>query len=114
MRRRVLVTAASQQGTTADIAKDIAEVLMRRKLDVECVRMAEVDDLSQFDAVVAGSAVYLGQWMSEAHDFLVNFRDHVLTKDVWHFSSGPVGDGEAASEVDSHAWKAWNHEREGG
>lgn len=112
MGRRVLVTAASQQGTTADIAADIAEVLVRRELDAEYVRMADVDDLSQFDSVVVGSAVYLGQWLSEAHEFLVTYRDQLLTKEVWLFSSGPLGNGEAVSEVDSHALMALVHGRE--
>lgn len=52
---------------------------------------AEVADATPYDALVLGSAVYLGRWMEDAR----RLAELVATsppRPVWLFSSGPVGD----------------------
>ena len=44
-----------------------------------------------YDAVVVGSAVYILQWMPEAHDFMERFKDELRDKPVWAFSVGMNG-----------------------
>jgi menaquinone-dependent protoporphyrinogen oxidase len=63
---RVLVTAASKHGATAEIAEAIAEVLAGNGLDPAVVPPDEVDDVAAYDAVVLGSAVYAGHWLKPA------------------------------------------------
>lgn len=88
---RVLVTAASKYGATAEIAAAIAAGL--RKQGIDAVE-EPIDDASAegFDAVVLGSAVYVGSWMKPAKEFLRRNMASLETMPVWLFSSGPIGD----------------------
>jgi menaquinone-dependent protoporphyrinogen oxidase len=102
---RVLVTAASRHGSTADIAAAIVRVLHLRGLAADLVEPAEVKDLTGYDAVVLGSAVYAGRWMAPATDLVDRCRSQLVGRPVWLFSSGPVGspanpaEGPAVSKV---------------
>jgi menaquinone-dependent protoporphyrinogen oxidase len=49
-----------------------------------------VDGLERFDALVIGSAVYLGSWMKEALGFLDRHAETLRRIPVWLFSSGPT------------------------
>jgi menaquinone-dependent protoporphyrinogen oxidase len=93
---RVLVTYASRHGATAGIAEEIGAVLrdepegdQSRRVDV--LSLEEVDDVGGYDAVVVGSAIYLGRWMKEARVFLHDNRSVLRARRVWLFSSGPIG-----------------------
>ena len=90
---RVLVSAASKHGSTADIAARIAEVLrvaLPGDAVVEVRPVAEVTDLTPYDAVVLGSAVYMGRWLDSAGDAAKLIESHP-PRPVWLFSSGPIG-----------------------
>lgn len=89
---RVLVTASSRYGSTAEIAGAIGEALRSRGLDVAVVPPDEVEALSEFDAVVLGSAVYAGHWLGPAITLADRIGRELPGRPVWLFSSGPVGD----------------------
>lgn len=89
---RVLVTAASKHGTTAQIAEHIAEVLRGRGLGVTVIPAGYVDAVDGYDAVVLGSAVYMGHWMQQAKEVADLLVASVPRPPVWVFSSGPLGD----------------------
>lgn len=89
---KVLVTAASRHGSTAQIAQAIAEVLHSRGFAVAVVPPHKVASLSEFDAVVLGSAVYTGHWMDSAIALADRIGVELPDRPVWLFSSGPVGD----------------------
>lgn len=89
---RALVTAASKHGSTADIAAAVAHGLRERGMETDVLDPEAVDDLSPYDVVVVGSAVYAGRWMKEAKDFVARHASALRWRDVWLFSSGPLGD----------------------
>lgn len=72
---RVLVAYASRAGSTGGVAEAIAEVLCQEDLAVDLRLARDVSDVSAYRAVVVGSAIYMGQWMSEAADFLAAHQD---------------------------------------
>lgn len=88
----VLVTAASQHGSTAAIAERIAEVLRSQGLAVTVLPPDQVGPLAPFDAVVLGSAVYTGHWLAPARALAERVGVEAADRPVWLFSSGPVGD----------------------
>ncbi len=89
---KVLVTAASKHGATAEIAWAIGEVLSERGLETRVMPPDDVGTIAGYDAVVLGSATYAGHWLDPAKAFVTRFRDSLITRPVWLFSSGPVGD----------------------
>lgn len=66
----------------------IAETIARHGLDAEVRDPDEVDDVMGYDAVVLGSAVYMGRWLEPARRFLQRQRDALSATPTWLFSSG--------------------------
>lgn len=89
---KVLVSAGSKHGATAEIARAIGEVLTDRGLDVTVTPPEEVGSIDDFDALVLGSAVYAGHWLKPAKELIDRSRESLASRPVWLFSSGPVGD----------------------
>ncbi len=94
MTYRILVAYASKYGATAEIARKIGQVLTEAGLKVNILPAEKVTDLSPFDAVVLGSAVYQGHWRQEAVTFLEDYKTLLAKIPVWVFSSGPTGSGD--------------------
>lgn len=88
----VLVTAASKHGSTREIAEAIAAALTEREVAVHLLAPEEVHDIGQYEAVVLGSAVYAGHWLSSATALVDRGSGAWHGRAVWLFSSGPVGD----------------------
>jgi menaquinone-dependent protoporphyrinogen oxidase len=94
----VLVAAASRHGATGEIAERIGADLAERGLDVEVRKLGEVNDVLGYEAVVLGSAIYLGTWMKEAIRFVESHAVELAERPTWLFGSGsivgdpPVGD----------------------
>ncbi len=95
---KVLVTAASKHGATAEIAQAIGDVLAARDLDVTVEPVERVAAVDGYDAIVAGSAVYAGHWLKPAKEFLERHADTLMERQVWLFSSGPLGDPAVPEE----------------
>ena len=90
-RLRVLVTAASRHESTHEIAAAIATGLRDRGIDSLAVPVEAVTTLDGFDAVVLGSAVYMGRWLGEARRLAHVHASALCMMPVWLFSSGPLG-----------------------
>jgi menaquinone-dependent protoporphyrinogen oxidase len=89
---KVLVSAASAHGATAEIARAITDALTAHGFATSMIPPAQVSAIEDYDAVILGSAVYVGHWLDPAKDFVTRFHDALAARPVWLFSSGPVGD----------------------
>ena len=95
---KVLVTHASRHGSTAEIAAAIGSGIESRcrqhgyVVDVDVLPVARVRSVTEYDAVVLGSAVYVGHWLAPARDLVRTFTSELKAREVWLFSSGPIGD----------------------
>ena len=68
---RILVTAASRHGSTAEIATRIGETLaIHSGLDVRVRAPHDVEDITGYGAYVLGSAIYKGHWLEAARDLV--------------------------------------------
>jgi hypothetical protein len=65
---KVLVCAASKYGATSEIAQAAADVLASRACEITVLPPEKAGAVEEFDAVVLGSAVYMGQWMKPARE----------------------------------------------
>jgi menaquinone-dependent protoporphyrinogen oxidase len=88
----VLVVTASRHGSTAEMGEAIAAHLRSRGLDVDFAAPDEVSSLEGYDAVVLGSAVYVGNWLKRARRFVGRHGAELRARRVWLFSSGSIGD----------------------
>jgi menaquinone-dependent protoporphyrinogen oxidase len=95
---RVLITAASRHGATAEIAEFLGGALRARRLDAIVTRPDDVSAIDGFDAVVIGSGVYAGHWLKPAKDLVSRCTAELQTRPVWIFSSGPLGDPPKPAE----------------
>ncbi|HEY6746404.1 MAG TPA: flavodoxin domain-containing protein [Mycobacteriales bacterium] len=91
---RILVTAASRHGSTAEIATELGKALRGNLpgVGVDVVPLSRIAGVDGYDAVVLGSAVYFGRWLDEARWQVGAQAATLRERPVWLFSSGPVGD----------------------
>lgn len=99
---RVLVAYATKHRSTAEIAAAIADELRTRGHEADCLDAHDAHARG-YDAVVLGSAVYMGRWRREARRFLSKEGDSLALMPFWVFSTGPVGEPSGDAEKDA-AW----------
>jgi len=96
MTGKLLVTYASKYGATKEIAEKMGEVLRGAGVQVEVSPVKKVHGLDPYQAVILGSAVYVGKWQKEATEFMQKNEKSLSERAVWLFSSGPTGEGDPA------------------
>ncbi len=96
---KVLVAYASKYGSTAQIAENIALRLKKDGFDSDVKNVQDISNLKGYSAIVLGSAVYAGNWMKEAADFLKEFHSDMAKIPVWFFSAGPTGKGDPVEQM---------------
>lgn len=96
MAKKILVAYGSRDGATAGIAERIGDVLKKAGFMVDVASAEKAGEPGGYDAVVLGSALYIGQWRKEAANYLTKHEQALTKLPVWIFSSGPTG----AEEVD--------------
>lgn len=92
MQFNVLVAYSSKHGSTREIAQRIGQRLRADGLSPDVRDIARVSDVSPYDVVVLGSAVYMGSWRREATEFARKHSTELAARPVWLFSSGPLGE----------------------
>lgn len=103
MGSKVLVAYASKYGNTAEIAERIGKVLQEAGLYTDIIPANRIKKSTDYQAVVLGSAVYIGMWRKEAASFLKANEMDLAQKPVWLFSSGPTGEGDLETLLEG--WK---------
>jgi menaquinone-dependent protoporphyrinogen oxidase len=88
---RILIAVASRHGSTWEIAQGMADVLTSRGIWADVTHIEQVQDLTDYDGFIIGSAVYAGHWLNQALAFMYEHADELATRPIWLFSSGPLG-----------------------
>ncbi len=89
---RVLVAYASRSGATREIAEAIADELRQTDHTVTLTPCDAAPAAAGFDAVVIGSALYAGRWLSPATRYLRGQAAFLAGRPTRLFQSGPVGE----------------------
>ena len=95
---KVLVSAASRHGATAEIARTIGDTLEEAGLEAAVLPPDAVTTLDGYGAAVLGSGIYLGRWMDTAKHLVERHADGLAVLPVWLFSSGPIGEAPRTDE----------------
>jgi menaquinone-dependent protoporphyrinogen oxidase len=93
MQIKILVAYASKHGATEEIAERIGLILSQHSFLVDVLPVNEVVSLTPYQVIIAGSAVYFGQWRHQVAKFLRKNKHELAKKKTWLFSSGPTGNG---------------------
>lgn len=99
MTARVLVAYATKLGSTAEIAESIAGTLRAAGLDATARSVRDIEDISTYDAVILGSALYAAHWQRDANRFVTRNLAALRDRPVWLFSSGPLDRRLAAADL---------------
>lgn len=94
----VLVAYGTTNGSTAQIAEAVAEVLRKEGLTAEARPAGSVASVTSYDAVVVGGGLYAGRWHKDARRFVRRHGRELARRPLWFFSSGPLD--ASASERD--------------
>jgi menaquinone-dependent protoporphyrinogen oxidase len=85
----ILVAYGTKHGSTREVADAVAERLTELGLAVDTHPAGLVDDVSPYEGVVVGGALYTGRWHPDALHFLQRHRRELARIPVAVFGMGP-------------------------
>ncbi len=97
---KVLLVYATKYGATKEIAERIAETIQAAGHETRLVPAENAPAVDGFDAVVVGSAVYIGKMRKAMRQFLKKNQEILSQKPVWLFASGPTGKDDQPGEFE--------------
>lgn len=80
MKGTILVTYSTRTGSTKGVSECIGKTLCDLGESVDVLPMSEIEDLSHYRAVIAGSAIQAGRWLPEAFDFIETYSNDLNKK----------------------------------
>jgi menaquinone-dependent protoporphyrinogen IX oxidase len=99
---KALIAFSTRYGATKGTSDDIAKVLREEKFDAKIVNLKEekIKDISEYGLVVVGSGMAMGNWASEAEEFLKKFQKDFENKKLAIFISSLKPVEEKAGKTD--------------
>jgi menaquinone-dependent protoporphyrinogen oxidase len=88
----ILVTYASRNGSTREVAETVARVLDSHGATTTLLPVLEAKDLSGYDGVVLGGSIYSTSLQREAMLFLRRHRETLAGLPLAVFALGPIKD----------------------
>jgi menaquinone-dependent protoporphyrinogen oxidase len=85
MSKKILVAYVSEYGSTGGVAEAIGKELCSKRAKVDVFLARNVKNLSSYQGVILGSAIYKGKWMSEAVDFVKANSETLRQVPVFYF-----------------------------
>jgi menaquinone-dependent protoporphyrinogen oxidase len=101
--KKAIIVYATRYGATKSTSEEIAKVLRAYSFETQIVNTKEekVKDLSEYDLVVVGSGMAMGNWAGEAEAFLKKFHHDFESKKLAIFISSlkPVEEKEGKTAI---------------
>jgi menaquinone-dependent protoporphyrinogen oxidase len=93
MSASILVTYASNYGSTQEVAEDIAATLRAQSIDIDLRPIREVRTLAGYAGMVLGAPMYMFRWHKDAHHFVEKFQRELTNGlPIAIFAGGPIED----------------------
>lgn len=77
MKGTILVTYSTRTGSTKGVSEFIGKTLTDLGESVDVLPMNEIENLSHYSAVIAGSAIQSGKWLPEASEFIITHKNEL-------------------------------------
>ncbi len=94
MNKRILITYATRAGSTVEVAAAIGESLAQRGFAVEVIPVKENPNLANYQAVILGSAIRMGNWLPEAVEFVKKNQAHLSQMPTAFFTCHRLNTGD--------------------
>ncbi len=100
---KVLIVFGTRYDATKRTSAEIAKVLQEANFEVKTVNAKEerVRDISEYGLIIVGSGMAMGNWTSEAEDFLKRFQKNFESKKLALFISSLKPIEEKAGKTDA-------------
>jgi menaquinone-dependent protoporphyrinogen oxidase len=95
----VLVAYGSKMGGTKGLAEMVADSFRTEGFEAEVRPARQVDDVSPYDVIVVGGALYAFRWHRDARRFVKRHADILEFRPTYLFSSGPLDDSAVAGDI---------------
>lgn len=86
MTPRILVAYASRAGSTAEVAEAVGQILREGGAEVDVQPVKDIQSLAGYDALVLGSAIWMGKPLPEARRFAAAQRQALANLPVAYFA----------------------------
>jgi len=96
---RILVAYASKMGGTEGLARAVGDGLADAGHVVDVASVDSARDLTGYDAVIVGSALYVFRWYRPGRRFVRRHLKTLQALPVWFFSSGPTDDSASKGDI---------------
>ncbi|MFW9769611.1 MAG: flavodoxin domain-containing protein [Candidatus Thorarchaeota archaeon] len=86
---KTLIAFSTRYGATESTSKEIAKILTKEGFDVRVVNLKKekLKDISEYDLVLIGSGMKMGNWCKESEKFLERFQEELRNKKTVIFVS---------------------------
>lgn len=101
--QKVLVAYASCCGSTTEVAQAIADQLCQRGAAVDVRPVDEVQDVTDYTAVVVGSAIRMGKWLPAALQFVERNRAPLQARQTAFFTVHMLNTDDSAASRQARA-----------
>jgi menaquinone-dependent protoporphyrinogen oxidase len=78
--KKILVAYDTDHGATSTIADTIAKVMCEQGFMVDLKLAHKVKDVSSYDALMIGTPIYYGSWLSGVMNFLKKYEQSIAAK----------------------------------
>ncbi len=96
---RALVTFGSSRGGTEGLAKMVADDLRDEGWEADMLPPRQVGELSDYDLVIVGGALYAFRWHRAARRFVRRHKTELRQHPTYFFSSGPLDDSARQKDI---------------
>lgn len=90
MPARVLIAYCTRSGSTEEVAEEIGRTMQAAGVAVEVKSMPDVQAIAEDQAVILGTALYIGHFAKEFHHFAAQFKRELAGVHPWIFVLGPT------------------------